>query len=91
MSEIDVVTKNVGVDQFPHVLLFVVAGHCFVLELAPYFGHFFIHYFLFLVFGLTVADVSDEQRETTHHSLGIGTHLIMRYYLNVISLLLHSN
>ncbi len=65
MAEINIVTKYERVDQLPHVLLAVVAGDRAFEELLSDFGEFSLHDGLLLIFGLTVADVTNEEGESS--------------------------
>ena len=65
MAEFNIVTKYEGIYQLPHVLLAVIAGDRAFEEFLSDFSEFSLNYGLFLVFGLTVADVADEEGESS--------------------------
>ena len=75
MPEIYIVTKNVRVNQLPHIFLLVVARDPSVLELASDLCHLSEDNFLLLIFCLAVADVPYVEGEAPHRVLLVVRHI----------------
>jgi hypothetical protein len=84
MPEIYIVTKNVRVNQLPHIFLLVVARDPSVLKLASDLRHLIEDYLFLLISGLAVADVTNVKGEAPHGILLVVRHTYspIRNYLN---------
>jgi hypothetical protein len=74
MTEVDIVTKNVRVNELPHVFLLVIARETSVLEFASDLGHLIEYNLFLLIFGLAVADISYVERQSSHSILLVVRH-----------------
>ena len=75
MAKIHIIAKDMGINKFPNIFLLVITRESLILELAPDLCHFLVDDLLFLVFGLAVSDITNEEGETPHNTLLIRVHL----------------